>query len=440
MFYESEEFIEGKVTISDNVEDEWYIISLLFRISENLENVVIQVNDQDGEVLLIEAADFLPKWAQDPESAENRVFIHKGCVHLIPIAKTPAELTPLSSLYNPNIEDAVRTVFRYSHITKASDLVQNSIRSRMKSYPKDWSNLTHFTHILVPQNMKFVLENCPKNLISKAIRLFYYRDHIDLKVCRILKKINSKSETLTLVKVGLKLTKCIYAMLNKQKFNPDKKSGWPAMDQSHSDFKAWNLGAKLCFGFEILANSKVHQDEMRQAYIQSLTNKGYFQSELRGSKKYQNLLDQAQKHFLQMAQSYDINIKSPAIQLKELLQKEKEHENEETSETGSELEPEDDDSWMDLKPESFDEMLKAHFKLKNEVDQTSNNKSKQDIPNEVKKFLKTMSDFEGIEEQNPTSKSKKCENEEIDFNADEFENAFKKVLGISSDNDQDKSE
>ena len=63
--------------------------------------------------------------------------------------------------------------------------------------------------------------------------------------------------------------------------------------------------------------------------------------------------------------------------------------------TGSKLKPEDDDSWIDLKPETFDEMLKAHFKLKDEVDQTTKNKSKQEIPSEVKNFLKTMSDFEG---------------------------------------------
>ena len=96
-------------------------------------------------------------------------------------------------------------------------MVQNSIRTRMKSYPKDWSNLTHYTHIMVPRNMKYVLENCPKNLISKAIRLFYYRDHIDIKTCRLLKKINPKSENLSLVKIGLNLTKCLYAMLNKVK-------------------------------------------------------------------------------------------------------------------------------------------------------------------------------------------------------------------------------
>jgi hypothetical protein len=38
---DAETFIEGKVTISDNVEDEWYIISLLFRISENLDNCIL---------------------------------------------------------------------------------------------------------------------------------------------------------------------------------------------------------------------------------------------------------------------------------------------------------------------------------------------------------------------------------------------------------------
>jgi len=276
---DSESFIGGKVTIGDSVEDEWFLISLLFKISDNIDNIVIQVGDQDGEVLLIEAADHLPKWAQDPETAENRVFIHRGAVHLIPIAKTPAELTPIPSLNCPEIEDAIQTVFRFANITKASDHVQNAIRTRMKKYPNDWSDLMHYTHLLVPKNLQYVLENAKSvNLISKAIRLFYHRDHIDLKVCRLLKQMNPKSEQLDLVKVGLNLTKCLYAMLSKQKFNPDKKSGWPTSmnDQNNPDFKALHLGAKLTCGFEILANTKTHQDDLKQSYIQSLTNKGFF--------------------------------------------------------------------------------------------------------------------------------------------------------------------
>lgn len=37
-------------------------------------DLVIQINDSDGEFLLIEAADYLPKWL-NPESAENRVSV-----------------------------------------------------------------------------------------------------------------------------------------------------------------------------------------------------------------------------------------------------------------------------------------------------------------------------------------------------------------------------
>ena len=110
--------------------------------------------------------------------------------------------------------------YRFANITKASDHVQNAIRARMKTYPNDWSDLMHYTHLLVPKNLQYVLENAKSvNLISKAIRLFYHRDHIDLKVCRLLKQMNPKSEQLELVKVGLNLTKCLYAMLSKVDFS-----------------------------------------------------------------------------------------------------------------------------------------------------------------------------------------------------------------------------
>lgn len=43
---DSESFIGGKVTIGDSVEDEWFLISLLFKISDNIDDIVIQVSYQ----------------------------------------------------------------------------------------------------------------------------------------------------------------------------------------------------------------------------------------------------------------------------------------------------------------------------------------------------------------------------------------------------------
>jgi len=58
-------FLTGKVVFGDNIEDEWFIVGLLFRLTEIL-NVVACVRDSDGELILIEAAEKLPKWAQEP--------------------------------------------------------------------------------------------------------------------------------------------------------------------------------------------------------------------------------------------------------------------------------------------------------------------------------------------------------------------------------------
>jgi hypothetical protein len=117
--------------------------------------------------------------------------------------------------------------------------------------------------------------------------------------------------------------------------------------------------------------------------------------------------------------------------------------------------------------------------LKDDVtsDQSANkNKSTQDIPSEVKNFLKAMSDFEGVETEqqsdeitkstkkisksdkskSPITKSPKKESksdesdkivdffadqfEGVDFNAEDFENAFKKVLGITDSDAEDQDE
>lgn len=51
---------------------------LLFQLSRELSDIIIRVIDNDGEFLLIEAANSLPNWA-NPETCENRVGILK-CV------------------------------------------------------------------------------------------------------------------------------------------------------------------------------------------------------------------------------------------------------------------------------------------------------------------------------------------------------------------------
>ena len=69
--------LTGRVTFGENVEDEWFTISLLRELTLKNPDLVIRVTDQDGEVLLIEVADALPRWAQDPTTSDGRAYLHQ---------------------------------------------------------------------------------------------------------------------------------------------------------------------------------------------------------------------------------------------------------------------------------------------------------------------------------------------------------------------------
>ncbi|CAN8008482.1 unnamed protein product [Ixodes pacificus] len=64
--------LEGITYFGDNVEDEWFVVYLLQQLTKEDQDLVVKVEDSDGEFLLIEAADHLPKWL-NPETSENRM-------------------------------------------------------------------------------------------------------------------------------------------------------------------------------------------------------------------------------------------------------------------------------------------------------------------------------------------------------------------------------
>ena len=66
----------GMTKFGDNIEDEWFIVYVIKQITKEFPELVARVEDNDGEFLLIEAADFLPKWL-DPDNSANRVFFHQ---------------------------------------------------------------------------------------------------------------------------------------------------------------------------------------------------------------------------------------------------------------------------------------------------------------------------------------------------------------------------
>lgn len=63
----------GLQHFDDNIQDEWFVVALLFELSKQIDGVIIRVIDTDGEFMLIEAADHIPDWA-NPDTCEQRVL------------------------------------------------------------------------------------------------------------------------------------------------------------------------------------------------------------------------------------------------------------------------------------------------------------------------------------------------------------------------------
>lgn len=67
-------WLEGSTNVTDAVDDEWLLVWLLVQLSTQVEGAVVGVSDEDGEFLLIEGADELPRWLT-PDNATNRVSL-----------------------------------------------------------------------------------------------------------------------------------------------------------------------------------------------------------------------------------------------------------------------------------------------------------------------------------------------------------------------------
>ncbi|KAI8821665.1 SGT1 protein-domain-containing protein [Fimicolochytrium jonesii] len=351
--------IRGSTRFGDCLEDEWFIVSLLVEITAKYPDAVVSVRDNDGEFLLIEAADHLSAWI-DPTTIRNRVFLHKGVLHIIPIPRTPAEI-PLYPAGNITLEQALDTI-RGSAPTNAPEKVQDVIMQRLNGYPGAAMKNMHHAKCHVPFNVAQVLHHEP-NLIAPAVEAFYNRDPLALKACYKMEQFPPASSTTSLIRMN----RHQYAQLVSQKFHPPKPFRLPPPNSP--DFKSHELGMKIACGFEMLYADEHWQNLDTQAdaatvdtyafaadpawarFLHKLNKLNFFRSELPGSRIYKDLESRAQFQFLQ-ARTTEQKEDNPVTRIKAALARPP------VNITDTNLN-EDSDSWMDIDPTHLDDMLNA---------------------------------------------------------------------------------
>lgn len=235
--------LSGITKFGDNIEDEWFIVYLVKQITKEFPELVARIEDNDGEFLLIEAADFLPKWL-DPENSANRVFFHCGELCLIPASKKPGAMSWLPSM-PPTIPQALSIISEHPDKIVASESIRAAVNRRIRGYPERAQASLHRAHCFLPAGIVAVLRQCPR-LVAAGVQAFYLRDPVDLRACRVFKTFLPETRVMT----SVTFTKCLYAQLMQQRFVPDRRSGYQLLPPSHPQYRAYELGMKLLFCYE----------------------------------------------------------------------------------------------------------------------------------------------------------------------------------------------
>ncbi|KAL8276826.1 hypothetical protein RQP46_010757 [Phenoliferia psychrophenolica] len=322
-------FIEGTTNCSDAVDDEWFLVWLLREISRVWEDAVVQVEDEDGEFLLIEGAEELPKWVT-PDNAANRVWIHQQQLHLVPLEHSStlpfaaSASDSASATDDPSNEgfldrvQALNLVRDPSIPTVAPKALQDIVWARINGYPAKIDEHHHKTIAYLPREVALALSDSP-GLAAEAIGAFYERDPDGLRACNAMKRFppSSPSEAFLVppsesqgtVKVLATLTRPLYSQLVLQRFfapKPFEKVGWmngaDGTKLTEEDERRRSVGLKITCGFEILyaltapqlrvptstsstgAASIDPSAPAYKAFLARLDKTGYFGDEIQGSK------------------------------------------------------------------------------------------------------------------------------------------------------------
>ncbi|OAR01296.1 hypothetical protein LLEC1_02717 [Akanthomyces lecanii] len=403
--------LHGTTDYGDAVEDEWLIVYLLRVLSKAHPDIFIRVADQDGEFLLVEAANVLPNWL-NPEVDHCRVWLQGGKLKLIPLHSEKAKPTAPKSL---TLADAIKYLRTESENLMHSQSVEDEAFYRLEKYPEHVDASLHYRVVTIPRKLAYIIHELPKT-VSGAVEAFYLRDHAGMK------KITSELEGLhlpptDLVTVSVKFSRVLFAQLRSQRFEAPRR--WQSTMRGHSAHETTEEmpresvltledGMKLTCGYEMLAmtaeNSKSRTIRGLAILLQDLKEDG--NEELPTNADIKSWLD---------------------------------------------VKRNDDESWLDINYEDFERELEgktARSDSRNtESSAFGDTRAQEDLRKIVSRFEAFMNnetagldgadidemDMDNDETDDETDENSDMEDKEVGFDEQTFSRAMKELMGLPTD-------
>ncbi|KAK9326303.1 SGT1 protein-domain-containing protein [Lipomyces orientalis] len=409
--------LRGVTEFGECIDDEWFIVFILRELSRKVPDIVVKITDNDGEFLLIEAANAIPKWLS-PDNADNRVWILNGNLCIIPAHDA-------DSATSYTLSEALEFLNNNTSMLYRPQILQKEAFVRLEAYPQAAKDHIHCAKVVVPRRVAQVLHLHPK-YIAPASEAFLLRDPISMKVCSTMRNFPPEDSVTCVVK----FTRLLYAQLKSQRIIPPAKFKIPKPNED--GYAEAELGMKVASGFELLCagsgKSKVRKnkdystDPRFRQYVRILEKEGFFKRETPGTPLYQQLVSQAKKTFAEVSgDSY--NASDIGAEIIDELDGMDELSDEQISTWDKTV---NDDKWMDIDFTEFEHLLdgRARAAVQDNGRPEDSEEAKQEIlesqekvKSMVDRLRKFMDDekagFDGVEFDDDMSDSEDEEEETV---------------------------
>ncbi|XP_008543251.1 protein ecdysoneless [Microplitis demolitor] len=417
--------IYASLRFDEDVGDEWFTVFLIFKLTESFDGLIARLVDSDGEFLLIETANYLPRWAE-PETCQDRVYIFDGRIHVVQDKRVP----PIQQL---------KRISENSQNYLLSREAQETLKKRLAVYPDELKLRKHKARAFLPEKAASILAQNP-GLIASAIRTIVHSDPLERKVCRAMRYFPPEQRTM----VNVQMTKCLYAMSSHCRYTGDPRTGWNFPPTNSPKYNAHLLGIKIACGLEMLvarANEQLRRKESSESiddnqwreYRHRLEASGYFRSTLEGSKERERLTQTAKEYLAAhpLNAIYVSTDNSAAMKILEAWKNVKTEDFEMHAQDEASLSPPDDDSWLNVDAAQLEDMLGQHWIH-------GNKKPPQEplnLKDKVKVFLNQKSDVDGIEFSSGSRADDENKNDiedvgRIDFDPEVFDSTLRDILDL----------
>jgi hypothetical protein len=273
-------YLGGILEFGDNIEDEWFVVWLLFEISRQFPILSISVTDMDGEFLLIESAAHIPDWL-GPENSENRVWIRNGKVYIIPLDE-PGRSRNGSMQLNHALQ------FLRSSRCRANKGILKCLMARLAAFPASGLANQHKSTCLVPSKIAQLLTIDPQ-LIAVAVNTLCSaeRNKFYSKTMKAMEYFGVEDP----VPISVTFTRAQYAQFTflqrfhiPQKFQQTQSriqqqgsaagGGGGGMEWSSQVAKSFDLGCRITCGLELAYQlSKLNQQSFHEMVEESNAKK-----------------------------------------------------------------------------------------------------------------------------------------------------------------------